>query len=112
MLRALALGLTDLEKEFKLLRSVVILLLLDTAVDHAIQWLQICLILLRSTLVSLVSLLVLSFQAALVACLCLIARVLWLKHDCHVQELQSAGEHLGLTAAEAREEARYIEYQI
>ena len=112
MLRALALGLTDLEKEFKLLRSVVILLLLDTAVDHAIQWLQICLILLRSTLVSLVSLLVLSFQAALVASLCLIARVLWLKHDCHIQELQSAGEHLGLTTAEAREEARYIEYQI
>lgn len=112
MLRALALGLTDLEKEFKLLRSVVILLLLDTAVDHAVQWLQISLILLRSTLVSLVSLLVLSFQAALVASLCLVARVLWLKHDCHIQELQSAGEHLWLTAAEAREEARYIEYQI
>lgn len=100
MLRALTLGLTDLEKEFKLLCSVVILLLLDTAVDHAVQWLQICLILLRSTLISLVSLLVLSFQAALVASLCLVARVLWLKHDCHVQELQSAGEHFGLTAAE------------
>ena len=112
MLRALALGFTDLEKEFKLLRSVVILLLLDTAVDHAVKRLQIRLILLRSTLVCLVSLLVLSFQAALVASLCLVARVLRLKHNCHVQELQSAREHLGLTATEAREEARYIEYQI
>lgn len=68
MLRALTLSLANLEEEFELLGGIIILLLLDAAVDHTIERLQVRLVLLGSALVSLVGLLVFSLKATLVAC--------------------------------------------
>ena len=67
MLRALTLSLANLEEEFELLGGIIILLLLDAAVDHTIERLQVSLVLLGSALVSLVGLLVFSLKATLVA---------------------------------------------
>jgi len=67
MLRALTLSLANLEEEFELLGGIIILLLLDAAVDHTIERLQVRLVLLGSALVSLVGLLVFSLKATLVA---------------------------------------------
>lgn len=67
MLRALTLSLANLEEEFELLGGIIILLLLDAAVDHSIERLQVRLVLLGSALVSLVGLLVFSLKATLVA---------------------------------------------
>ena len=38
MVRALTLRLADLQEEFKLLSSIFVLLLFNTAVDHTVEW--------------------------------------------------------------------------
>ena len=48
---ALALRLANLEEELKLLRGIVILLLLDTAVDHAVEGQEECFIAGSGTLI-------------------------------------------------------------
>ena len=67
MLRALALRFANLKEEFKLLTGILVLLLLDSAVDHAIEWHQVSLIDLGRSLIGLVRLLILTLKAALVA---------------------------------------------
>ena len=76
MLRALALRLADLEQELQLLRSVVVLLLLDAAVDHAIERQEEGLVTLGSPLVGLVRGFIFALEAPLVAHLRLVRRVL------------------------------------
>ena len=48
---ALSLRLANLEEELKLLRGIVVLLLLDTAVDHAVEGQKECFIACCSTLI-------------------------------------------------------------
>ena len=112
MVRAFSLRLTNLKQEFKLLGSIIVLFLLDAAVDHAVERLQEGLVVLGGPLVRLVGCLILSLQAALIPRLSLVTCVLWLQYDGHVKELKCLGKNLLLAAAETGEDARYIENEI
>lgn len=104
--------LTDLQEEFELLRSVLILLLLDSAVDHAIQRQEESFVALGGSLVRLVGSFVLALETALVAHFCLIGSVLWLQDDRHIEKLERALKHFLLATAESCEDARNIVDQV
>ena len=112
VLRALALRLADLQQELELLRRVLVLLLLDPAVDHAIQGQEESFVALGGSLVRLVGSFVLALEAALVAHFRLIGSVLWLQDDRHVEKLECALEHFLLATTESCEDARNVVDQV
>ena len=67
--------LANLEEELKLLRGIVILLLLDTAVDHAIEGQEEGFIACSGTLISLICCFILALKTVLIADLCLISSI-------------------------------------
>ena len=112
MLGALALRLADLEEEFKLLSCIIVLLLFDSAVDHAIKGQEESLIALGGSLVGLVRRFILTLETALVAHLRLIRSIFWLQYDSHIKQLKRALEYFWLATAETCENARNIEDQV
>ncbi len=77
----------NLKKELELLAGILILLLLDAAVNHTVQGHQESLVNLSCSLISLVCLLVLALEALLVTHFRQVGRVLWLQNDGHVEQL-------------------------
>ena len=112
VVRALALVISNLQEELELLGCVLVLLLLDAAVDHSVEWRQVCFVVLGRTLVRLVSAIVVSFEALLEADLALVGSVLRLEHDGHVEHLEGALEHFGLAAAETSENSGNVVNQV
>ena len=104
--------LADLEKEFKLLSCIIVLLLLDSAVDHAIKGQKESFIALGGPLVSLVRRFILALETALVAHLSLIRSIFRLQYDSHIKQLKRALEYLGFATAETCENARNVENEV
>lgn len=109
MLRALALRLAYLKKEFKLLGCIIILFLFDAAVNHAVKRQQESFIALGGPLIRLVCRFIFAFETALVAHLSLIRSIFWLQYDSHIKKLKSALEYLRFASAETCENARNVE---
>ena len=95
-----------------MLSRIVILLLLDSAVDHAINGQKECLVALGGPLVSLVRRFILALQTALVAHLSLIRSIFRLQYDRHIKQLKRALEYLGFATAETCENARNVENEV
>ena len=72
---ALALLVANLEEEFELLSGIVVLLLLNSAVYHAIEGHQEGFITCSSTLIRLICGFILALEAVLIADLCLITSI-------------------------------------
>lgn len=112
MFRAFALRLANLEEEFKLLRGIIVLLLLDTTVDHAVKGHKEGFIARSSSLIRLICCFILALKTVLVADLCLVTCIFRLKDKRHIEQLKCSLKHFRLTATETGKYLRNVENKV